>query len=121
MPQVIFEEIGSVPGMPDIKTETAYFHGIPYPRVFHRAVHHIFTLKVKVPDGGDFGVVIRECIGAGLAAGGLSTLLASPGSAVPAFQAGFWGALALKLGDGISEFEWLGIDSREERGTWHPV
>lgn len=80
MPKIIIEEIGKIPGIPDVKTETAYINGpfgtrIPYPRVFHRAVHHVFTLKVKVPDGGDFGEVVRDCIGSGLAVGSLSALI----------------------------------------------
>ncbi|UJS25278.1 hypothetical protein [Thiothrix winogradskyi] len=126
MPRIIIEEVGRVPGAPDVKLETGYIDGplgtrLPYPRVFHRDVTHVFELSVKVPDSGDFVPVIRECILAGLAAGGVAAFLSSPASAIPAFKTAFWGTLVIKLGEQATEFEWIGINEHQSRGEWSPI
>jgi hypothetical protein len=125
MSRTIVEEIGSFDGIPDMKTETDYIEKfgvrIPYPRIYKRRVVHIVSVTVKVPDDGDFGGAIRGAIAAGLSAGGVAALVASPGSAIPAFKAAFWVALTGAVGAKISEFEWIGISERTSRGEWIAV
>lgn len=126
MSRTVVEEIGRIPGSPDVKTEIDYVSGpfgtrIPYPRVFKRDVTHVFTITIKTPDQGDFTAAIRNAIAAGLAAGGVAAWMATPGSAIPAFKAAFWVALTGSVGASISEFEWVGTGERQERGEWKGV
>ena len=126
MSRTIIEEIGRIAGAPDVKTEIDYVSGpfntrIPYPRVYKRDVTHIFTITIKVPDQGDFTQAIRNAIAAGLVAGGVAAWAATPGSAIPAFKATFWAALAGAVGASIAEFEWVGTGERQERTEWKGV
>jgi hypothetical protein len=126
MSRTITEEVGRMPGLPDTKVEMAYKEGpfgirIPYPRVYTRDVTHILTVSIQIPDEGDFTEAIKTSLVAGLASAGIAAWLATPGAAIPAFKAAFFGALAAHVGERISEFEWVGTGERQERGEWSPV
>jgi|CXWL01.1.fsa_nt_gi hypothetical protein len=126
MSQIINEEIGRVAGTPDVKTEMGYVNGpfgsrIPFPRVYTRDVTHIFTVTISVPDNGNFTSVIKESVAAGLVAGTVAAFLANPATAIPAFKTAFWATLVANVGTKINEFDWIGINDREERGDWKPV
>ena len=126
MAKTIREKIVEIPGVPDTKIETGWkkvgFVRIPYPRVFYKNVTHILWLVINIPDTGDFSKAIREAIIAGLASGLVAAYISSPGSSIAGFKVGFWGALAVSVGDKISEFQWIGVDDEIEKDKkWRPM
>lgn len=62
---------------------------------------------------------VINCVGAGVAAAGISAIFAGPAAALPAFEAAFKACLTAKIGDRVNELS-VSLSTEEETGDWGP-